>query len=127
MFPLGYGLSYTTWQIAKIASRSADPVKGTGCVEVELENSGDQGGWCVVQIYGSQTDGDRANERELLGFSTVYVPAHTGKTILVDADYTALGRWNAHTRKIDAPRGLIRLEASLYWGDSDSAVTEVTL
>ena len=57
----------------------------------------------------------------------MYVPAHAGKTILVDADYTALGRWNAHRRKIDAPRGLIRLEASLYWGDSDSAVTEVTL
>ena len=92
-----------------------------------MENTGDRDGWCVVQIYGSQTEGDRADERELLGFSTVQVPAHAGKTILVDTDYTALGRWNAHTRKVDAPHGLIRLEASLYWGDPDSANAEVTL
>lgn len=127
LFPLGYGLSYTTWQVARITSRSADTVAGTGCVEVEVENTGDRDGWCVVQIYGSQTEGDRADERELLGFSTVQVPAHAGKTILVDTDYTALGRWNAHTRKVDAPHGLIRLEASLYWGDPDSANAEVTL
>lgn len=127
LFPLGYGLSYTTWQIVRVTSRSSDQVAGTGCVEVELENSGNRDGWCVVQVYGSQAGGERAGERELLGFSTVFVPAHAGRMTLVDIDYRALGRWNAHTRKVEAPCGLIHLEASTYWGDPDSAETEVTL
>ncbi|WP_101614413.1 glycoside hydrolase family 3 protein [Bifidobacterium margollesii] len=127
LFPLGFGLSYTEWGLRDAAVRSLDAEAGVGQVETVVSNTGAQDGYHVVQVYGTVRDGDRAGERELLGFATAFVPTGTERSVLVDLDLTAFGRWNPETRKVESPRGAVLLEVSSYWGDPAASSVEVTL
>ncbi|MBT1167077.1 glycoside hydrolase family 3 protein [Bifidobacterium simiarum] len=127
LFPLGFGLSYTDWRISDVAVRSVDAETGVGQVETTVTNAGGRDGYHVVQVYGTVEEGDRAGERELLGFAVASVPAGDQRNVVVDLDLTAFGRWNPETRKVESPRGRVRFEASSYWGDPAASATEVTL
>lgn len=127
LFPLGYGLSYQTYDIGKISLLSLDPERQTATIKVSVRNEGDCDGRHVVQMYGTLLEGERAGERELLGFASVQVPAHSTMNVNVELDLSAIGRWNHEARAIVLPQGTMRIEASSFWGDPDASTMEVEL
>jgi len=65
LYPFGYGLSYTTFSVSQ-------PVWTNGMVEVEVKNTGNRDGACVVQLYLRHEQSSVVQrERELKGFRRV--------------------------------------------------------
>ena len=127
LFPLGYGLSYQQYAIEGIELSHLDAGHGTAGVRVFVRNHGDRDGRHVVQIYGTLLDGERAGERELLGFAVADIPAGGIAAVGIELDLTAVGRWDAERRIVASPRGTMRIEASSFWGDPDASTMEVEL
>ncbi|WP_370677419.1 beta-glucosidase [Pleomorphomonas sp. PLEO] len=122
-FPLGFGLSYASYRLADM---TVEPLGRDGVrVGVSVANTGARAGHHVVQIYGSRRDGDRADERELLGFAVVELAAGERKTVEVTASLLPLGRWDGATRRIRVAAGLVSIEAAACWGDPDRLSTTV--
>jgi beta-glucosidase len=125
-FPLGFGLSYSAYRLSdmQVEPASEDAVM----VRVSVANVGAMAGHHVVQVYGARRDGDRADERELLGFAVVDLAAGERKTVEVKASLLPLGRWDAAARRIRVAAGLVAIEAAGFWGDPDrlSATINVT-
>lgn len=124
-FPLGFGLSYSAYKLADMHVEPAgeDAVK----VRVSVANTGAMAGHQVVQVYGARRDGDRADERELLGFAVVHLAAGERKTVEVKACLLPLGRWDAATRRVRVAAGLVSVEAAGFWGDPDRLTATINL
>ncbi|MCM5557007.1 beta-glucosidase [Pleomorphomonas sp. JP5] len=124
-FPLGFGLSYSAFRLSdmQVDPAGADSLK----LRVSVANTGAMAGHHVVQVYGARTDGDRADERELLGFAVVELAAGERKTVEVAASLLPLGRWDAATRRIRVASGLVRVEAAGFWGDPDRLTATINV
>ena len=127
LFPLGYGLSYQSYGIGEPAIADSDRERQTATLHVPVTNEGGHAGRHVVQVYGSLQEGERAGERELLGFASASIPARQTVDVAISLDFSALGRWNAQERKVALETGKIRIEASSFWGDPDASTMEVEL
>jgi beta-glucosidase len=88
--PFGYGLGYTTFELAAASSlaRSA----WTGEVEILVANTGERFGATVLQAYGTKPDSrfDRPLRR-LIGFRRVELAPGERNIVRVPYDLTALG------------------------------------
>lgn len=124
-FPLGFGLSYTAYALSglDVALNGEEAVR----VTVSVANTGKVDGHQVVQVYGSRLEGERAGERELLGFATVFLPAGKTERIEIAAPLQPLGRWDAQSRRIVQPAGSVRIEAAFCWGDTEALSTIVNV
>ncbi len=80
LFPFGFGLSYTTFQLSN-ASMELDDDGETWSVKVDVTNAGKRDGETVVQGYlkAPSTPEIKRPVRELKTFKRVHVPA--GKTV----------------------------------------------
>lgn len=81
LFPFGYGLSYTEFQISEITSWKEEQ---STCVSVQVENCGKMAGAEVVQVYADITEGKGERKiRTLKGFQRVFLkPGEKKKVIL---------------------------------------------
>lgn len=124
-FPLGFGLSYSAYKLADmhVAPAGEDIVR----VRVSVANVGAVAGHHVVQVYGARRDGERADERELLGFAVVDLAAGERKTVEVQASLLPLGRWDASARRIRVAAGLVAIEAAGFWGDPDRLTATINV
>jgi beta-glucosidase len=127
LYPLGHGLAYTTWSVEDLRVAEVDTVAARVRATATVRNTGDRDGRHVVQVYGTRTDGDRAGERELLGFAAVRVTAGGAAEVDLDLPLTALTRWDAATARTTLPAGGVVLEAGSRWGDPDAAVEKIAL
>ncbi|MDR1824258.1 MAG: glycoside hydrolase family 3 C-terminal domain-containing protein [Bifidobacteriaceae bacterium] len=110
-YPLGWGLSYTTWALSgATAARSDDRAAVVG---VTVANTGSRDGRHVVQVYARAADG----ERFLVGFAPVEVAAGGAATAQVPVSLVPLGKWDAIGRRLRLPRGPVALEVGAYAGD----------
>ncbi len=112
-FPLGFGLSYTDFALSDLAVSigAEDRVEA----RVTVANTGRVAATQVVQLYATPLDGDRAGERELIGFTTVALAAGESKPVVLDADLTPLRRWDGNGLVL--PGGPVLVEAASYFGD----------
>jgi beta-glucosidase len=123
-FPLGFGLSYTSFALADLAVEVSSPeIVAT----VEVRNTGERTGGQVVQMYASRpTDGADGRERVLLGFGRVELAAGDRARVRLGGPLTLLsrregpGRW----RPIG---GEHRIEVGAYAGDPDALTGTVRL
>lgn len=127
LHPLGAGLSYTTWATGSLEITEVDALARRLRATVSVTNAGDRDGRHVVQVYGTRTDGDRAGERELLGFAAVEVAAGRTVTVPLDVPLTALTRWEPEAARQMLPAGPVLIEAGSRWGDPAAATAAVTL
>ncbi len=127
LFPLGYGLSYSTYEFGDIAVADVNAEAMTAKVTTNAFNTSDRDGIQVVQVYGTRLDGSRTGERELIGFTTVALPAGSSKQAEVTADLSRLGTWDGNTRTILLNKGKIRIEVASYWGSDDAQSMEIEL
>jgi beta-glucosidase len=109
-FPLGFGLSYTSWRLTAVgAERTGDEA---ATVAVRVANTGTRDGRHVVQVYGRRDD-----ERFLVGFASVPVPAGGEVDVDVPVSLRPLGRWDRRTGAILPPTGRLHLEVGSHAGD----------
>jgi beta-glucosidase len=100
-YPHGFGLSYTTFEIA-----SATPVDVSServRLRVHVRNTGERGGRHVVQVYGRRSTGTYRGELLLAGFAVADVPAGGGTDVTIDVSLLALAEWDPSVRRRALP------------------------
>jgi beta-glucosidase len=104
-FPLGFGLSYTTFELGAAAVTRDDAEQAT--VTVPVTNTGQRAGRHVVQVYGvAGTDLDAAivaGERHLVGFAPVALEAGQTINLQVPVSLRPLSVWDADAKHAIAP------------------------
>ena len=105
MFPFGFGLGYTTFDLSDITATVHD----TGIsVSVALTNTGDRDGTGVVQLYvGDDEASVERPARELRGFAKCHVPAGETKTVQIALSPRDFAFF-------DVDHGLWRIEAGTF-------------
>lgn len=117
-YPLGHGLSYTTFRVADL---QVERVDDEACVvRVLVHNSGSRTGRHLVQVYGQMTTGDRAGSRALVGFGTAAVPPGQTRAVTVDVALRPLARWQPELNRLVVPEGDVLLEVA---DDAGAAAT----
>ena len=84
MFPFGYGMSYTTFDISLLTA-SGNSLKGDEEIELStyVVNTGEVGGAEVVQLYVSETLGGESKPiQRLIGVEKVYLEPHEVKQVV---------------------------------------------
>jgi beta-glucosidase len=119
-FPLGFGLSYTSFSLSSLEAGAVADESFTASVVVT--NTGSRDGRHVVQLYGV-VEADDFPRRVLLGFAPVSLAAGASTTVTVNGSIRPLLRW---TGDGFAPAAsTVLLEAAAYSGDP--AATTVSL
>ena len=97
LYPFGYGLSYTSFEIKNLnLSASEMKVGETLTVTAEVSNIGNQAGDEVVQLYIHQKWGtDSRPLRELKGFERISIPAGETKTVSFKLGPDELRYWSS--------------------------------
>jgi len=97
LYPFGYGLSYTSFEIKNLKlSASEIKVGETLTVTAEVSNTGNQVGDEVVQLYIHQKWGtDSRPLRELKGFERITIPAGETKTVSFELGAAELRYWSS--------------------------------
>ena len=117
-YPLGFGLSYTGFEFGEPTVQVGD---GALSVDVPVSNTGPVAAHHVVQVYGVD------EERLLLGFVALKVPAGQTVSAHISASLRPLSRWDKDARELVAPVGRVRVEVAAYAGDPDRREVEVRL
>lgn len=118
-FPLGYGLSYTSFAIADFSVSPGAVGKGLDefFVRGTVLNTGKRSGRHVVQIYGLP-DLDELPTRVLLGFGVIDLDAGQSKSVRMIASIRPLLRWTS--AGWIRPGKTVGLELSSFHGDPNA-------
>ncbi len=92
LYPFGYGLSYTTFEIGKPKFD-----KKTNKVTVAVKNSGDKDGTEVVQLYLKRTDDVTGPIKTLRGFQRVDLKAGETRVVEIAMNREDFETWDAQT------------------------------
>jgi beta-glucosidase len=121
-YPLGFGLSYTSFTLGQPTARRRD--EETISVDVDVTNTGDRDGRHVVQVYGTVGDdvsaAVAAGERHLLGFAPVHVGAGETVRVTVPVSLRPLAEWDATRRTTVTPNGDVQLTVCAYATDAEA-------
>jgi beta-glucosidase len=105
LFPFGFGLSYTTFDIgaprlSATRIRADQPVT----VSVDVRNTGKVAGDEVVQLYLHQTVSSVTRPvKELKGFRRVSVAPGQTRTVEFTLDRETFSMWDEHMRHVVEP------------------------
>jgi beta-glucosidase len=121
-FPLGFGLSYTTFEITELTATSphAESVE----VSVRVTNTGTRPGRHVVQVYGT-THAPDFPHRVLLGFSPVHLDPGESAQLSISSSLRPLQRWVDGAFEPVADEAV--LEAGAFSGDPAALTTSIHL
>lgn len=118
LYPFGFGLSYTTFKLAKIRTSEPQLAKdGKVEVSVDVKNTGNRRGDEVVQLYvrHMQSAVERPRE-ELEGFQRVTLDPGQMKTVEIPLSASQLAYWDVKTKKFRVETEPV----SLLVGDSSA-------
>ena len=96
LFPFGYGLSYTDFNIGKpVVSRTANGYN----LKVDVTNTGSLPGAETVQVYVSapKTKGLLREKKKLAGFSKINLAPGETRTVSIDVPLSALAYYDENT------------------------------
>lgn len=111
-YPLGFGLSYTTFEIRDLEVVRVE--EESVVARARVTNTGQRAGQHVVQLYGV-TDAEDFPTRLLLGFAPVQLDAGASVTVEIRGSLRPLQRW-LHGRFVWAAEEAT-LEAAAWSGD----------
>jgi beta-glucosidase len=105
LFPFGYGLSYTSFEIGtpRLSSPSIH-ANGQVTVSVDIRNTGARAGQDVVQLcIRDQVSSVTRPVKELKGFERVSLKPGEQKTVTFTLGSQALGFWNEQMKRVVEP------------------------
>jgi beta-glucosidase len=105
LYPFGYGLSYTTFQIGEPALSATTIMPGQGVtVRVPVINSGTRRGDEVVQVYlRDEASTVTRPVKELVGFERVTLEPGETKTVEIPIRSDSFALWNREMRRVVEP------------------------
>jgi beta-glucosidase len=105
LFPFGYGLSYTTFEIgAPRLSSSTINTEQSVDVAVDVRNTGSRAGDEVVQLYiHDQVSSVTRPVKELKGFQRVTLAPGETKTVTFKITPESLSMWDANMKRLVEP------------------------
>jgi beta-glucosidase len=115
LFPFGFGLSYTTFNFARLTVAGDKTVK----VSLDLTNTGGRPGSEVAQIYANPA-ADSGSRRRLIGWSKVALQPGETRRISISADPRLLASF-------DEPARCWRIAAGRYRVFVGSSSTDLWL
>jgi beta-glucosidase-like glycosyl hydrolase len=121
-FPLGFGLSYTSFAISSVSVGAVSGESFTATVSVS--NTGSRNGRHVVQLYGV-IDAPDFPRRVLLGFAPVSLAAGATATLELTGSIRPLLRWTGDNFTPAASEAVV--EAAAYSGDPAAATVPLRL
>lgn len=129
LYPFGYGLSYTTFNYSdmKLSSNVLTP-GATVNVKFTITNTGDKAGFEVAQLYVQPMNAkvDRP-EKELKGFTKVYLKAGESKTVSIPVDSRSLAYYTQNTDSWDVDAGKFKIKVGTSSEDLALSQTLTTL
>lgn len=126
LYPFGFGLSYTTFDYSDLKLSSNVMAPGaTVNVRFTLTNTGDKAGFEVAQLYVQLVKPavDRP-EKELKGFTKVYLQPGESKTVSIPIDSRSLAYYVDNTASWDVDAGKFKI---LVGADSENLHLKGTL
>ncbi|MEE2692552.1 MAG: glycoside hydrolase family 3 N-terminal domain-containing protein [Pseudomonadota bacterium] len=105
LYPFGYGLSYTTFEIGKPRLSSAEiGVAGSAEVSVDVTNTGGREGDEVVQLYVRDVVSSVTRPvKELKGFERVTLAPGETKTVTFPVTSKTLRFWDKNMKRVVEP------------------------
>ena len=100
LYPFGFGLSYTTFQVAPVSFLHENGVT----VTAEVRNTGDRAAYAVPQLYLHRTQGVVTSRvRALCAFQKVWLEPGEEKAVRLDIPPESLRQWDAGMRSVLPP------------------------
>ena len=112
LFPFGYGLSYTTFDISK-------PVYKNNKVQVTVKNTGSVDGTEVVQVYIRNTADTEGPLKTLRAYSRVTLKAGESRVVDIDFPRQCFEGWDAKTNTMRVVPGRYELMVGASSADED--------
>jgi len=105
LYPFGWGLSYTTFDVsAPVLSQATITPDGTVDVNVKVTNTGARAGDAVVQLYIHQRVSSVTRPvKELKGFQRVTLQPGESRTLTFHLDHHSLWFWNKDMKRVVEP------------------------
>ncbi|OUM43328.1 hypothetical protein B8W73_05270 [Arthrobacter agilis] len=113
LFPFGHGLSYTSFDIAKlnvknVNTKSAAAADKTGSVTVDVTNTGAVAGEQVVQVYvGTLPTSVATPAKQLAGYARVSLQPGARSKVTIELDERALQYWDTAADAWVTPTGAV--------------------
>ena len=129
LYPFGFGLSYTTFGYSDMKLSSNVLVPGaTVDVKFTVTNTGDKAGFEVAQLYVQPVNPavDRP-EKELKGFTKVYLKPGESKTVSIPLDSRSLAYYVDATDSWNVDAGKFKVRVGTNSGDLALSQTLSTL
>jgi len=126
LFPFGYGLSYTSFDIGKAnLSRNAIQAGDSLTVAIPVTNTGKRDGTEIVQIYLRNPDDPDAPLKTLRAFQRVTLKAGKTQNVMINLPPSAFETFNVHINNLSVRSG----KYELLYGDSsdDNNLKSVSL
>ncbi len=112
LFPFGYGLSYTTFEIGK-------PTYGNNKVRVSVKNTGKADGLETIQVYIRNTADKQGPLKSLRAYKQVQLKAGEQKTINIDLPRQSFEGWDVKTNTMRVVPGKYELMVGNSSADKD--------
>jgi beta-glucosidase len=120
LFPFGYGLSYTTFDISK-------PVYKNNKVRVTVKNTGDRKGMETVQVYVRRSADKEGPQKTLKAYQQVMLEAGESKAIAIDFPRQCFEGWDAQTNTMRVVPGKYELMVGSSSADKDLKKVVITV
>jgi beta-glucosidase len=121
-YPFGFGLSYTTFELADVDVSVAD---ASVVVRGWVRNTGDRDAADVVQVYAELSATDAP--QRLIGFARVPVDAGSSAAFEIVAPLDRLATRDTARRSWNAPTGGHRIVTARFAGDPGAVSTDIEL
>jgi beta-glucosidase len=112
LFPFGYGLSYTTFEVGKARQDAANPL----CFTVDVSNRGQRDGTEVLQVYIRRTADVNGPLKSLRAFRRVDVAAGKTEAVTVELQRADFEGFDEKTNTMHVVDG----EYEVYYGTSSA-------
>ena len=120
LFPFGYGLSYTTFDISK-------PVYKNNKVRVTVKNTGNRKGLETVQVYVRRMADKEGPQKTLKAYRQVELEAGESKVVNMDFPRQSFEGWDAETNTMRVVPGKYEVMVGSSSADKDLKKVVVTV